>query len=115
VLNAYTKNYDLGELAQKHKQAATSLWLVREKYLSLLTDLIMGRKPIESLQIERDELLSCLHSVYDGAPSTTYKAYQCAQRALKQSEDMTLSDAEIDVFLPPDLRRSSRTISNRAA
>ena len=39
VLNAYTKNYDLGELAQKHKQAANDIWLIREQYLSLLTDL----------------------------------------------------------------------------
>ena len=34
VLNDYTKDYDLGELAQKHKQAANDLWLVRETYLS---------------------------------------------------------------------------------
>ncbi|MDE1463829.1 SLATT domain-containing protein [Spartinivicinus poritis] len=40
VLNAYTKNYDLGELAQKHKQAANDIWLIREKYLSLITDLL---------------------------------------------------------------------------
>jgi hypothetical protein len=28
ALNSYTKNYDLGELAQKHKQAANDLWLI---------------------------------------------------------------------------------------
>ena len=109
VLNAYTKNYDLGELAQKHKQTATSLWLTREKYLSLLTDLIMGEKPLERLQAERDELLGSLYAIYDGAPTTTYKSYQCAQQALKQSEDMTFSDEEIDAFLPSDLKRSTRT------
>jgi len=43
VINAYTKDYDLGELAQKHKQAANDLWLIREKYLSLIIDLMMGR------------------------------------------------------------------------
>jgi hypothetical protein len=36
ALNSYTKNYDLGELGQKHKQAANDLWLIRENYLSLL-------------------------------------------------------------------------------
>ena len=65
ILNAYTKNYDLGELAQKHKQAANEIWFLREKYLSLLTDLAMGEKPIEQLQIERDTLLESLHSVSD--------------------------------------------------
>ena len=57
VLNAYTKNYDLGELAQKHRQAGADLWIIREKYLSLITDLRMGEKPLESLQTERDVLL----------------------------------------------------------
>jgi hypothetical protein len=45
ALNSYTKNYDLGELAQKHKQAANDLWLIREKYLSLLIDLAMRETP----------------------------------------------------------------------
>lgn len=106
ALNAYTKNYDLGELAQKHKQVANNLWLVREKYLSLITDLVIGEKPLESLQKERDELLTELHSVYNGAPSTTFKAYRKAQAALKKYEDMTFSDLEIDAFLPKELKRS---------
>ena len=105
VLNAYTKNYDLGELSQKHRQAGADLWVIRERYLSLITDLRMGEKPIEGLQRERDDLLEELHSVYSGAPSTTYQAYKKAQEALKQLEDMTFSDAEIDVFLPKELKR----------
>lgn len=106
VLNAYTKNYDLGELAQKHKQAANEIWLIRERYLSLLTDLAMGEKPIEQLQSERDSLLESLHSVYSGSPSTTFDAYKKAQDALKTKEDMTFSDEEIDAFLPKELKRS---------
>lgn len=109
VLNAYTKNYDLGELAQKHKQAANDLWIIREKYLSLLVDLGMREKPIEALQAHRDELVEALHSVYGGAPSTTGDAYRKAQDALKRREDMTFSDAEIDAFLPNELKRTSNT------
>jgi len=108
VLNTYTKDYDLGELAQKHKGAAADLWLIRERYLSLLTDLRMGEKPIESLQRERDELLESLHSVYAGAPSTTTKAYEQAQSALQLCEDMTFSDHEIDMLLPSDLKKAQR-------
>jgi hypothetical protein len=106
VLNAYTKNYDLGELAQKHKQAANEIWLIRESYLSLLTDLAMGEKSIEQLQSERDSLLENLHSVYSGSPSTTFTAYKKAQDALKTKEDLTFSDEEIDAFLPKELKRS---------
>jgi len=106
VLTAYTKNYDLGEIAQKHKQAGNDLWLIREKYLSLLTDLKMGEKPLENLQETRDELIEELHNIYSGAPSTNYKAYRKAQDALQKFEDMTFSDDEIDAFLPKELKRS---------
>jgi len=109
ALNAYTKNFDHGELAQKHKQTAGDLWLVREKYLSLLTDLAMGERPIESLQHERDALLTSLHSIYSGAPATTSKAYLKAQEALKTKEDLTFSEDEIDAFLPKELKRAKKS------
>ncbi len=105
VLNSYSKNSDLGELAQKHKQAANGLWLIREKYLSLLVDLAMRERPIEAMQKQRDELVEQLHAVYSGAPSTTFKAYRKAQEALQRREDMTFTDKEIDAFLPAELRR----------
>ena len=54
----------------------------------------------------RDTLLSRLHTIYAGAPSTNYKAYQAAQNALKSLEDMTFSDKEIDAFLPKELKRT---------
>ena len=105
ALNAYTKNYDLGELAQKHKQAANDLWLIREKYLSCLVDIRMKERPLEALQEQRDKLTEELHTVYSGAPSTTFKAYKKAQKALQTMEDMTFSDTEIDAFLPKELKR----------
>ena len=104
-LNSYTKNYDLGELAQKHKEAANDLWIIRESYLSLLVDLTMGERPIGSLQSTRDDLVKQLHAAYSGSPSTTYEAYKKAQEALQHLEDMTFSDEEIDTFLPKELKR----------
>ncbi|MGX2968078.1 SLATT domain-containing protein, partial [Ursidibacter sp. B-7004-1] len=103
--NSYTKDYDLGAIAQKHRQAGANLWVIREKYLSLLTDLRMNRLPIQEICEIRDELLSELHSIYVVAPSTNFEAYQKAQKALKEMEDMTFSDDEIDKFLPENLRK----------
>ena len=74
-------------------------------YLSLITDLRMREKPIEILQKERDDLLAELHSVYTGAPSTAYQAYQKVQEALEQLEDMTFSDEGLDAFLPKELKK----------
>lgn len=105
VLNAYAKNYDLGELAQKHKQAANDIWLIREQYLSLLIDLAAGGRTTDEIQTERDRLVVVLHAVYAGSPSTTYAAYRSAQKSLKHQEEMTFSDEEINAFLPKQLRR----------
>lgn len=106
AINAYTKDYDLGEIAQKHRHAGSELWIIREKYLSLLTDLCIGDTSLADIRTRRDELLQDLHGVYAGAPSTNYEAYKMAQKALKELEDMTFSDAEIDVFLNRELKRS---------
>ena len=108
ALNAYTKDYDLGEIAQKHRQAGAELWIVREKYLSLLTDIRTGDVSLESIRARRDALLDELHAVYVGAPSTNFKAYSRAQESLKKLEDMTFSDEEIDAFLPKELKRISK-------
>lgn len=107
ALNAYTKDYDLGEIAQKHRQAGAELWIVREKYLSLLTDIRSGDVSLEAIRARRDALLDELHAVYVGAPSTNFNAYSRAQQSLKKLEDMTFSDEEIDAFLPIELKRTS--------
>ena len=106
VLNSYTKDYDLGEIAQKHRQAATDIWLIREKYLSLITDLLANTISVEDARDIRDNILSELHTAYTGAPSTNFEAYQKAQTALQNMEEMTFSNAEIDKFLPNELRRN---------
>jgi len=84
------------------------LWFIRERYLSLLVDVAMKEKPLEALQLQRDELTSELKKIYAGAPSTTFRAYRKAQEALQQMEDMSFSDAEIDAFLPKELKRRSQ-------
>jgi len=105
----YQKDHDLAELAQKHKQAANEIWHIREKYQSLITDLVIGNKTLEAIQQERDALLDELRSIYSGAPSTNFQAYRKAQQALKHNEDMTFSDEEIDAFLPKELRRGQQS------
>lgn len=105
ILNAYTKDYDLGEIAQKHRQAGSDLWIIREEYLSLLTDIRVGDVSLNTIRQRRDKLAKELHTAYAGSPSTNYKAYRAAQKALQELEDMTFSDEEIDAFLPKELKR----------
>jgi hypothetical protein len=108
ALNAFTKDNDYGALAQKHRKTGNDLWLIRERFCSLLVDVAMKEKPLEMLQKHRDDVIEQLHAVYNAAPSTNVKAYKQAQEALQKNEDMTFSDAEIDAFLPEELKRTGR-------
>lgn len=106
-LNTYMKDFDLGEIAQKHTNAANELWDIRETYLSLLTDIRADQLSINQIINQRDELQKRLSNVYSGSPRTNYKAYQAASKALKVSEELTFSDKEIDAFLPKELRKTN--------
>lgn len=109
VVNAYMKDIDPGALAQRHREAASDLWNVRENYLSLLTDIGDEVFTIENLRERRDGLQLELHQIYKGTPQTNGHAYGEAQDALKNKEDLTFSEKEIDVMLPVSLRRDGRT------
>jgi hypothetical protein len=106
ILNSYVKDVDPGQLAQKHREAASDIWNVREAYLSLLTDISDRNFAIIDLRKRRDELQSQLHKIYRSSPNTDGKAYGQAQNALKNNEDLTFSDTEIDAFLPGPLKRT---------
>ena len=104
LLNTYLKSFDLGSLSQKHSDAAADLCDIRESYLSILTDIKIG-KDIDAICLKRDELQKKLAAVYKGSPRTISKAYNKAKKALKLNEEMTFSDEEIDYFLPKELRK----------
>jgi len=107
-INLYFKNYNYGELAQTHKEAADQLWNVRESYLSLLTDMVTGAISMDKAMERRDKLQKDLSVIYSKAPRTNTVAYKAAQRALKINEDLTFSAEEIDAFLPQPLKRAKK-------
>ena len=105
-LTSYMKGFDPGGSAQKHRDAASALWPIRESYLSLLTDLRMKSIGVEEAVKRRNALQTELAAIYKGSPQTNAKAYDAAQKALKDNEEFTFSDAEIDCFLPYSLRKT---------
>lgn len=106
IVNSYVKDIDPGADAQRHREAASDIWNIREAYLSLLTDTRDETILIDLLRERRDGLQARLHKIYRSSPHTDGKAYGEAQNALKNSEDLTFSDEEIDAFLPRPLRRT---------
>jgi hypothetical protein len=75
IVNSYTKDLDPGQKAQKHRDAASDIWNVRESYLSLLTDIKDSSFAVQTLRQRRDELQMQLHKIYRAAPHTTARAY----------------------------------------
>ena len=104
-LNTYIKDFDLGEISQKHSNTASELWNIRESYLSLITDIKIRSIKIDDAMQIRDSLQSKLASVYTGSPRTIFRAYRMASAALKINEELTFSDEELNKFLPEDLRK----------
>lgn len=108
IFNAYLKDLDPGALAQRHREAASDVWNIREAYLSLITDILDKGGNLATLRQRRDKLQAALHKIYRSAPHTDGKAYGGAQNALKNNEDLTFTEEEIDVMLPTSLRRQGR-------
>ncbi|MBQ8753509.1 MAG: SLATT domain-containing protein [Lentisphaeria bacterium] len=106
-INSYTKENDLCELANTHKQTGNNLWAIRERYIFLLTSIKMGTKTLKQIQEERILLFEETEKIYQTAPPTNSKAYQQAQKALKENEELTFSKEEIDRFLPEQLHYDS--------
>ncbi len=110
VLNSYTKNFNLIEMAQEHKVASDFLWKIREEYVTLLTDFDILEP--EVIMRKRDELQERTSQVYSNSPRTDGKSYTEAQKALKNDEEQTFSENEIDIMLPNSIRRSNRDMNN---
>lgn len=105
VLTAYFKDKDLSEKYKQHIETSNKLWLLRELYLSLLTDFqTLSREEIVS---KRDELQVRIAEVYNNAPMTDKKSYDLARKALKENESQYFSREELNQILPEKLRKKS--------
>lgn len=101
----YLKNFNPEEVAQKHGEAAIELWNIRESYQSLLVDIKDNRCEDNEVVQKRDVLQKRLLAVYKASPRTFEKAYNKAVAALKEKEEMSFSDDEIDALLPKSLKK----------
>lgn len=101
-LNLYTKDNNLQEDIRMHESAANELWVVREKYVSLLTDFVV--LPDEEISIRRDAIQEMVAEINNKYPGTDKKSYEETQKALKDNDEQTFSKGEIEKLLPQGLR-----------
>lgn len=106
-ISTYVKNFDLDGLAQAHKNTAVELWVIRGSYFSLLTDIRSEKLTYDEAAKKRDHLQKKLGDIYTSSRRTNEKSYNQAKNALKNNEEYTFSDKEIDCFLPEILHSSN--------
>lgn len=103
-LNLYIKDFNLADEIRKHRTAADDLWVTREKYVSLLTDLdTLSEQEIREV---RDQLQTRTAEIYKLVPATDAKSYKAAEKALKNEEKHFFTSDEIDRILPEHLRKN---------
>ena len=100
---------DLDRSARAHAACASRLWHIREKYRALLSDLVDGAIGLDAVRLRRDALMLELSEVYEDAPPAEHRAYQTAAQAIRTADERTLSDEEIDQFLPKSLQAAARS------
>lgn len=92
-----------------HKNSALKYMQLRDKYRTLVTDIMNERAPQAEILSRRDLLQQEYQIICDLAPQTGSKDYAEAQKRLHTAgasgmEHYTWSDAEIDQFLTEQLR-----------
>ena len=100
-------NFEQGDVL--HKNSALEYMQLRDKYRALIVDVMNNREPHEDLVSRRDGLQTEYQIISNMSPQTGPKEYSEAQRRLNTAgtvggEQFTWSDAEIDQYLPENLR-----------
>lgn len=91
-----------------HRWSASRLWLIREKYRALLSEMKDGTVTLDEVRSRRDELVSEIHAVVEQSPPVDRPTLEAARQTLTASDDTVLTNKEIDPFLPPSLRSELR-------
>ncbi len=99
----YLLSFNPEKIAESHRYVAKELWLIREKYVNLIADIMNEKIDTTEIMRRRDQLVKDLAMLYKFAPQTSSEAYNKASAALKDNEELTFSNKEINNFLPKDL------------
>jgi hypothetical protein len=104
-VSAFFKSFDLQLMVNQHKAAAHTLLAIRDDLKLLLMQIRLQGDDIIGIYQKYETTVHRLDQIYAEAPKTTNKAVKKAKKALNITKDNTISDAEVDSFLPVGLRK----------
>lgn len=99
---------DFDGRANAHRVCASRLWLVTERFRALLAEIHDGVVDAHGIGPRRDGLLQQVQAIYEHAPPSDRDAYAAASDAVAGRARPGLTEAQIDAFLPPSLRKESQ-------
>ncbi len=102
VVGGYLKDKDFDLERNAHISSANKLWLLREEYISLMTDYSFLSE--DEIVKKRDDLVKKTIKVYEIAPQTDRRSYAEAKKALKEKEVQFFQTNELNCMLPEHLR-----------
>lgn len=105
AITLFTKNDSLQTAIKEHTDAANDLWLVREKYQSLIID--FDGKETTQIQVARTAIMNEVDQINRKYPGTDPRSYKAAQKALKKNEEQYFAPGEADQLLPHDQNNSN--------
>ena len=103
-ITAYYKSFDLKSIGYGNKVSANEFLVIRNRLLRIIADIHIHRKSCEEIEEDFSHVMETLDNLYARAAQTTDGAVKMAMKGLKEREEYTYSNEEIDRFLPPQLR-----------
>lgn len=101
--------FDYDASADANRACSTRLWRIREQYRALMSDLRDGAIDLDTARHGRDALIAQLHAIYESAPPADRQMYESAKKLVSAVDETTLTDEEIDRFLPASLHKTGKT------
>lgn len=104
-VNLFFESFNLKNMIAEHKKTANEIVGIRNELQVLLMDIRLREKSFEFLENEYKRLLKSMKEIYKTAPQTSKEAVEMASKALKNLNENSYSDDEIDILLPKSLRK----------
>lgn len=104
-ISIYCETFNLSEEASYHKNTATTLFILREKIINLLSDIHCDKMSYEDVINRKENLMNEYFEICKSARDASKKAVDMATEDLKVRFHNTYTDEEIDSFLPVLLRK----------
>ena len=105
-VSAFFKSFDLQSMANQHKAAANNLLIIRDDLKLLILQIRLEKNEPIYLYDKYESIIHRLDKIYTDAPKTTNKAVEMAKYALNITKDYSISDTEIDSFLPVGMKKN---------